>query len=238
MTTENKITGIGIGTGDSEYLTIKAIRALKKCDVIFTPQPHTDKKSMAYQICEGYIQDNCAIIAYDLPMIKGDLPNYDAYQKIISTILELYVAGKEIGVLCEGDPSFYGSFQYIAKLLADQAPDARIEIIAGISSPNVAAALLQTPLGSRNQAYITIPATMDSAQIHQCLAISGAKTIIKIGKNFSKIQQILIERNLIAQSYLICKASLPDQEIIPLTQEIKPDSVPYFSLIFIKATHD
>ena len=223
-----KLFGLGLGPGDPELLTLKALRILQASPVIAYPAPD-DGKSFARSIVAEYLDENQTEIPIIIPMRVERFPAktvYDAASKLIADYLD---AGRDVAVLCEGDPFFYGSFMYLFERLVGKY---EIEIVPGVSSLVASAAALQRPLAARNDILSVIPAPLDDEAILAHLAASDAVAIIKLGRHFERIKNLIEEAGLTASSGYLERVTLDNQKVKPLS-EAGDDSAPYFSMILI-----
>ncbi len=221
-----KIYGIGVGPGDPELITVKGLRILRSCGVV-AYQSAVGHSSVARSIVADYLRPDQIEVAYHLPRAL-EVAEAD-YDSAVAPILPYLEQGKDIGVICEGDPLLYGSFMYVFTRLQDKYP---IEVIPGVSSPVGAAAVLGLPLCYRQEVFKIVPATASSARLKQELSQLDACAIIKLSNNFTKVRSVLDELNLLKRALYIERATMPKQNIIPI-ELVDPNNVPYFSLILI-----
>lgn len=219
--------GLGVGPGDPELVTLKADRILRAAPVIAYPAPDTGA-SFARQIVSNSIAAHQIELPIIVPMRLDRFPARQTYDSASKAIAGHLTAGRDVAVLCEGDPFFYGSFMYLYERLADRFP---CEIVPGVSSMMAGAAALRRPLAARNDALCVIPGPLDDPEIAARLAVSEAAAIIKIGRHFKRIAALLDRLNLVTCSGYLERISLPNERILPLA-EAGPDA-PYFSMILI-----
>ena len=219
--------GLGVGPGDPELLTLKADRILRAAPVVAYPAPDTGP-SFARQIVAATLSDRQVEIPIVIPMRADRFPARQVYDNASQAIAGHLTDGRDVAVLCEGDPFFYGSFMYLYERLADRFP---CEIVPGVSSMMAGAAALRRPLAARNDVLGVIPGPLDDASIAAKLAATDAAAIIKIGRHFSRIVALLEELNLVACAGYLERVSLPEERILPLSQA--GPSAPYFSMILV-----
>jgi precorrin-2/cobalt-factor-2 C20-methyltransferase len=118
---------------------------------------------------------------------------------------------------------------YIFNRLCDRFS---IEVVPGISSVMASAAMLGVPITYRNDVFSIMPATLEAEILRDRLVFIDAAAIIKLGRHFAKVRNILDELGLLERALYIERATLPNQQIIPIT-EIDPEAVTYWSLILI-----
>lgn len=223
-----KLYGLGLGPGDPELLTLKALRLLQASPVVAYPAPD-DGPSFARSIVAEFLDEKQIEIPIVIPMRVERFPAksvYDLAAKEIATHLD---AGRDVAVLCEGDPFFYGSFMYLFERLAG---DYEIEIVPGVSSLMASAAALARPLAARNDVLTVIPAPLDDDAIEAKLAGSDAIAFIKLGRHFERVKNLIEKAGLTASSGYLERVTLANQKVMPLS-DVDNDRAPYFSIILI-----
>jgi precorrin-2/cobalt-factor-2 C20-methyltransferase len=222
-----QLYGIGVGPGDPELLTLKALRLLRAAPVISYPAPETGA-SFARCIVAQWLDAGKREIAIRFPMRPGPLPAaiYDEAAARLATVLD---EGVDIAFLCQGDPLFYGSFAGIYLRLAPRYP---VTIVPGVSSLTACAAAAGLPLVQRDATLSVIPATLGEDELIRRLTESEMAAVIKIGRHFAKLRRVLDELGLLDHAVYVERASLPNQRIAPLAT-IDPATVPYFAMALI-----
>ncbi|TRV12971.1 MAG: precorrin-2 C(20)-methyltransferase [Microcystis wesenbergii Mw_MB_S_20031200_S109] len=222
-----KLYGLGIGPGDPELLTLKAHRILTTVPVIAYPTLESGKV-LARAIVSDFIRPEQIEIPMPLPFSveRSSQPHYDIAAENIAEQLNL---GRDVAVLCVGDPMLYGTFMYIFNRLCDRFS---IEVVPGISSVMASAAMLGVPITYRNDVFSIMPATLEAEILRNRLVFIDAAAIIKLGRHFAKVRDILQELGLLERALYIERATLPNQQIIPIT-EVDPEAATYWSLILI-----
>ncbi|MFK5978947.1 MAG: precorrin-2 C(20)-methyltransferase [Rhizobiaceae bacterium] len=223
-----KLYGLGLGPGDPELLTLKSLRLLQASPVVAYPAPD-DGPSFARSIVAEFIDERQIEIPIIIPMRVERFPAksvYDAAAKEISAHLD---NGRDVAVLCEGDPFFYGSFMYLFERLAGSY---EIEIVPGVSSLMASAAALGRPLAARNDILTVIPAPLDDDEITSKLANSDAIAFIKLGRHFERVRNLIEDAGLTASSGYLERVTLDNQKVMPLS-DVDNDRAPYFSIILI-----
>ena len=152
MSPLGRLYGLGIGPGDPELLTLKAHRILTTVPVIAYPTLENGKV-LARAIVADFIRPDQIEIPMPLPFSveRSSQPYYDIAAEKIAEQLSL---GRDVAVLCVGDPMLYGSFMYILNRLAGRFA---IEVVPGISSVMASAAMLGVPITYRNIARSPFP---------------------------------------------------------------------------------
>jgi precorrin-2/cobalt-factor-2 C20-methyltransferase len=225
---EGTLYGIGIGPGDPELVTLKALRIARACPVLAYPAPEQGD-SLARRIMAPHLAGGQTEIAIRMPLSADRYPANAVYEQSSRDIAAHLRAGRDVAVLCLGDPFFYGSFMYLFARLADLH---KTVVVPGVTSLSAAAASLHMPLAARNDVLTVIPALLDDAAITARLAVTDAAAIVKLGRHFARIRALLATAGLLASARYVEHASFPHQRIVPL-DDVDPAQVPYFSLILV-----
>lgn len=223
-----KLYGLGIGPGDPELITLKALRLLQSADVVAYPAPETGD-SLARRIVAPHLKGGQTELAIRMPLTVARFPAQAVYEQAAGELATHLQQGRNIAVLCEGDPFLYGSFMYLFGRLAEKFP---VEVVPGVSSLTACAAALNHPLASRNDVLTVIPAPLDDETIAQKLLHTDAAAILKLGRHGPRIVALLRQLGLANRAHYIERATMAEQRILPL-DAVDPQSIPYFAMILV-----
>ena len=220
--------GLGLGPGDPDLITLKALKILQAVPVIAWPAPE-EGPSFARSIAEPHLPGGQSEISIRMPMRVERFPAQDVYDRASAEIAGHLSEGRDVAVLCEGDPFFYGSYMYLHARLAGRFPSV---VVPGVSSVMAAAAASGRPLSARNDIFTVLPGPLDDAEIERRLAHPGAFAIMKTGRHFPRIRALIGRLGLTARAVYAERVSLHGSErIVPLAQA--PETAPYFSMILL-----
>lgn len=226
--------GTGIGPGDPELITLKAWRRLQQVDVIAYPAPE-EGDSLARRIAAPHLPDGREEVALHIPFHPDPRHAEAAYDRAAALLAGVLASGKDVALLCEGDPFFYGSFMYIFGRLCDRFP---IEIIPGISSLMACASLARRPLVSRNECLMVSPATLsaDALQMRIRMAVESGDALVfmKLGRHFPKLRALLQEAGLWERAIYVERAGQAGEFFCPATA-METREIPYFAMLLIPA---
>ncbi|GAB4354814.1 MAG: precorrin-2 C(20)-methyltransferase [Cyanophyceae cyanobacterium] len=222
-----KLYGLGLGPGDPELLTLKAYRLLQTVPVVAYPCSE-DGTSVARSIVAQWLRSDQVEIPIPLPfrVQESAAPYYDRAALQLRHYLQ---QGQDVAVLCEGEPMLYGSFMYLLNRLSGHF---KIDVIPGISSTLASGSIAGHPLTYGNDILSIFPATLPVQILKTQLAQIDAAIIIKLGRHFHKIVDLLKELGLSDRALYLERISQPMQRILPLAT-VNPAEVPYWSLILI-----
>ncbi len=222
-----RLFGVGVGPGDPQLLTLKAASLIRQARHV-AYMVNGEGGSMARTIAAGFIAEGAHEIAISMPMRAGPEAVGAAYDAAAARIAGVLDEGRDVVVLCEGDPLFYGSFIYLQARLAGTAA---IEIVPGIASPMAGAAALGQPLCARDGTLTVLPATLAEPVLRERIAAADAAVIMKLGRNFAKLRRVLDELGLAEKAGFVERATWPDQRICRLADA--PNEPSYFALVIV-----
>jgi precorrin-2/cobalt-factor-2 C20-methyltransferase len=220
--------GLGVGPGDPELVTLKCLRLLRAAPVVAYPAP-PDAPSFARSIVARWLSPAQIEIAIRVPMEAARFPAQEVYDRAAQELAQHLDAGRDVAVLCQGDPFFYGSFMYLFGRLAERFP---VTIVPGVSSLTAAAAAARRPLAARDDGLVVLPATLPDDVLERRVAETEAAAIIKLGRHAARIRLLLVRIGLADHARYIERASLGNERVLPLA-EIDAAAAPYFSMILV-----
>ena len=218
--------GLGIGPGDPELITLKALRRLQAAPVLAYPAPE-DGESLARAIAAPHMPGGQTEIAIRMPLSVDRFPAEAVYDQAVEELAAHLNAGRDVAVLCEGDGFFYGSFMYLYARLADRFP---VEVVPGVSSLTACAARAGLALAAQRDVLTVLPAPLPEDKLAAALAGTEAVALIKVGRHLGKLRRVLGDAGLLETAVLVERATMAAERIRPLA-EISDDAAPYFSMI-------
>lgn len=222
---QGKLYGVGVGPGDSELLTVKAVRVIEKADVIAFPGKTKDE-SISYAIpadtVPGYAEKETLPI--ELPMTRDREKLKALHEKAVGRIENCLRIGKDVAFLTLGDPSIYSTYAYIDEKI--RADGFKTEIIPGVASFSAAAAKLYIPIALGSESVKIIAGLDQEPDID-----AENLVILKAGRHAGEIRDRLKTAGYKAS--MICNAGMRDEKIYPSIEDI-PEAESYFSLILAK----
>jgi precorrin-2/cobalt-factor-2 C20-methyltransferase len=229
--------GIGVGPGDPELLTIRAVRLIRESRVIayFAKK---GRRGHARAIVEQWLLPATEELPLFYPMTTevhfGDAAYrrevrafYDSAAETIALRLK---SGDDVALLCEGDPLFYGSFMHVFERLKESC---RISVCPGVTGMSGCWAAARAPITWGDDVLSVLPGTLDEAALVQRLRGTDAAVIMKLGSNFPKVRRAITEAGLIHRAIYIERGTMADERILPLIETAPDEPAPYFSLICV-----
>ncbi|MGB0695005.1 MAG: precorrin-2 C(20)-methyltransferase [Rhodospirillaceae bacterium] len=234
------LSGVGVGPGDPELLTIKALRIIAEADRLAYPA-NAEGHSLALSIVQPHLAGLGPKAGADivLPMrfLPGGGPEHPAYDTGAAEIRRALEAGQSVAFLCEGDPLFYGSFiQILDRLQASgdgPLPPYEVAVVPGVNAMAACAALVPHPLVTWEESLSVIPATLPEAALRARLDGVDAAVIMKLGRHLPKVAALLRDAGLADGAMVVVRAGLEGQAVLSLPEALEV-GVPYFSLLMAR----
>jgi len=231
-----RLFGVGLGPGDPELVTVKAARLIGAADVVaYHAARHG--RSNARAIAESFLRAGQIEEQLIYPVTTETTEHPGGYQGAID---EFYAAaaerlaahldaGRDVVVLAEGDPFFYGSYMHMHKRLAHRY---ETTVVPGVTSVSAASAVLGRPLMERDEVLTVLPGTLAPDELAARLAGTDSAAIMKLGRTFEGVREALTRSGRLADAWYVERATT-DRERHGRIAEIDPATVPYFSLALI-----
>ena len=224
--------GIGVGPGDPELLTMKAVKAIQKVDIIIAPKTEKKDGSVALNIARPYLKDEVRIVYQVFPMVKGFETDDAAWKQNKEEILGFLEEGKNVAFLTLGDAMFFSTYIYVFRLLEKEG--VRIETIPGIPAFIAMGSHLGWPIVEGDDVLSVIPATAGTEKIEKALSVSDNVVLMKVYKNFPEVAELLEKNAMLDHAVMISRCGLPDEERIDDIRARKSQPVNYLSTILAR----
>lgn len=227
---QGKLYGVGVGPGDPELLTLKALRLIKENEVISVPGKDI-QASVAYQIVKGAYEelDEKTLIPVAMPMTKDPQVLKANHDKAADQVESYLKEGKNVVFLTLGDTTVYSTYLYVHKRILERGYEA--EIVSGITSFCAVAARLNMGLVEADQPLHVIPATYKAQEMDEILKLPGTKVLMKTGKKMKQVKESIEKSG--QKAVMIENCGMPSEKIYRSAEEIPEDSG-YYSLIIVK----
>lgn len=224
--------GIGVGPGDPELLTVKAIKVMREVDVIIAPKTEKKEDSVALSIARPYLKQDVKIVKQVFPMVVNFEQSPEAWESNKNEILIMLQAGKKVAFLTLGDPMLYSTYIYVFRLLEQAGYP--IETIPGITAFCAIGSKLGYPLVEGNDILSIIPATADMERIKRVMAVTDNVVMMKVYKNFPEVVDALSENDMSENAVMVSRCGLPEEELIQDLQAERGKKVNYLSTILAR----
>jgi precorrin-2/cobalt-factor-2 C20-methyltransferase len=231
-----RLMGVGVGPGDPELVTLKALRALASAAVI-TYFAKAGRDSHARAIAADHLRSGTIELPLEYP-VTTELPKCSAgyrdaignfYDGAAAKIAAHLDAGLTVAVLCEGDPLFYGSYMHLHARLA---PRFATEIVAGVSGMAGCWSAAAMPIAQGDDVFTVLPATLGEAELARRLADADAAVVMKVGRHLPKLRRALQASGRLHRALYVERGTMAEAKIVPLAAKCD-DEAPYFAVVLL-----
>ncbi|PIU53609.1 MAG: precorrin-2 C(20)-methyltransferase [Deltaproteobacteria bacterium CG07_land_8_20_14_0_80_60_11] len=234
MTTKTgTLYGIGVGPGDPELITLKALKVLQGVPHIFASCSTKNTYSLALSIVRRHL-NGAGIEHLPFPMTKDPQALASAWEQNARRVLEVLATGSDAAFVTLGDPLTYSTFGYLLKTLKRLNPEVGIVTIPGITSYSAAAALTHIPLTEGEESFYLVSGAMGAARLKEVIDKSDNIVILKTYRYFGEIYQVLEDLDLLDRTTCISRCGLEGETVVENLRDLKGQELPYLSMVIIK----
>ena len=219
--------GLGVGPGDPELLTLKAVRILKEADVIAVPDKGSGEKT-ALHIVEAYIQGK-PLLPCATPMVRDQQVLDTAHHRIADSICALLGEGKTVAFITLGDPTVYSTYMYVHRRVLERGYEA--VLVPGVPSFCAVAARLGQSLCEQSERLMIVPAS--HKDIGDCLDADANLVFMKAGREIGALREALRARGLLEKASLVANCGMEGEQVFPRFADM-PEDTGYFSVVLVK----
>lgn len=206
--------GLGVGPGDPDLLTLKAIKTLQHVSVVFAAAASKNNYSLAVEIASPHLKQSTPVKHLDFPMTRDKEVLADAWEKNGHQVAEALKNGKDAAFITLGDPLIYSTFGYILEAVQKAHPKIPIKIIPGITSYQAGAAATGRVLVEGNESLVVISGVIGVERLKQVIDRTDCVVMLKVYRNYGEILDALNELDLTAGSVLVSRCGLHGEEIV------------------------
>ncbi|MFQ5963605.1 MAG: precorrin-2 C(20)-methyltransferase [Candidatus Scalinduaceae bacterium] len=225
--------GIGVGPGDNELLTLKAVRIIKYVDCIFVPKADSKESSLALEIARDVVTGK-RIVEQVYPMVRDKAKLNTAWLKAANEITYEIGLGNNVAYLTIGDPLTFSTYCYLLQHLSKLIPSHNIHTIPGITSYNAAACLANFPLIEQDEKLAVVPISKDVSELRPILNNFETIVLMKVAKKLNEIIELLEEMRLIDHSLFASYVGFKNEFITHDLNSLRKSGKGYLSVIIVK----
>ena len=223
---QGKLWGVGVGPGDPELLTLKAVRVISQADVVLVPESK-GSDNVALTIAGAYIKGK-EVRKISTPMVRDQAVLDQAFEEAADTIGALLDQDKQVVFLTLGDPCVYSTYMYIHERIL--ARGYAVEVVPGIPSFCAAAARLNLSLCQGSEPLLILPASHNQLDL---LDVPANKVLMKAGRSILDLKQVLQDRGELEKASMVENCTMEGEHIYPHMKDLETPSG-YFSLVIVK----
>lgn len=226
--------GVGVGPGDPELLTLKALRIIQAAPVLCVPQSETRSDSYALGIIWEYLDmDKQEILRLPFPV---DDPEGAAgvWQSGAATLSQRLYQGQDVAFVTEGDPMLFSTFSYVLDAIKADHPSLPVEIVPGVSSVMAAAASSGVPLATHGQRLAVLPTVYGIDDLAQAIASYDTIVLMKVNRELLHALDNLDNLGLAGKTVYVRRVTTPGERVVDDVTQLTEQDIDYFSLLIVK----
>ncbi|KFL87583.1 Cobalt-precorrin-2 C20-methyltransferase [Acetobacter malorum] len=226
---------VGVGPGDPDLMTLRAVKILQAAPAVAYFCRH-DTQGHARRIAQAHIAPTTQEIRLAYPFtteISVKDPAYHTdmnafYDRCAQDLAIVLEQGKDVALLCEGDPFLYGSSMYLFDRLRSRF---ETQVVPGISAMSGCWSQAARPMTHGDDVLCVLPATMPEEDLAHWLEKADAAVVMKIGRNMPKLRKALTQAGRLPEAVYVERGTQPEARCLPLAEQEGP--APYFSLALV-----
>ena len=224
---------VGVGPGDPELLTLRALRVLQACATILHPGPRDDE-GFAIEVVAPFLRPGQTVRGMALAMRRGPDDGTVGYGRVATASVAEARAGRTSAFLTEGDPMLFGTGAYVVEEMRKLAPEVPVEVVPGVSSIGAAAARLGWPLARKDEILTICPATYHAEDLGALLDRPGPLCFLKAAAILPELIRELKSRGRLGDAALVEKVGRPDERIVRDLADAPEAGLSYFCLVLVR----
>lgn len=234
--TGGRLHGVGLGPGDPDLLTVKATRCLAETRIV-AYFAKAGRCGIARTVAAPWLRDDAVEEPLHYPVtteLAFDGEDYVAalrtfYAEAAGRLAAHLSAGRDVALLCEGDPLFYGSFMHLYVRLRDRFP---VTIVPGVTGMSGCWTAAGEPMTWGDDVLSVLPGTLAAGPLRDRLAACDAAVIMKLGRNLPKVRAALRAAGLLDRAVYVERGTTAGERVMPLADK-RDDEAPYFATVLV-----
>jgi precorrin-2/cobalt-factor-2 C20-methyltransferase len=233
---QGTLYGLGVGPGDPELITLKALNILKSVPVVFAAGSTKNDYSLALNVVERHLPAGTQVSMLGFPMTDDEAVLQVAWRDNARQVLAVLDSGRDAAFVTIGDPLTYSTYAYLLRTLKEMAPAAKVATVPGVTAYHAAAARLNLPLVESKQSLLVVSGVSDPAEIPRLAACGDTIVIMKTYRNFDRILDALEELPGSRRTFSVSQCGLEGERIQEDAASLRGHKMPYLSLVIVKGT--
>lgn len=219
--------GVGVGPGDPELLTLKALRILREADVVAVPDKG-DGEGTAMNIVKDYIQGK-NVLRCVTPMVRDKERLAEAYDRIAEDLCAQLAQGRTVAFITLGDPTVYSTYVYVHQRVLERGFEA--VLVPGVPSFCAVAARLNMSLCEHSERLLIVPAS--HRDVEDCLKVDANLVFMKAGREIGALRDKLAAHGLLERASMVSRCGMEGEEVFPRFGDMEREAG-YFSVVVVK----
>jgi precorrin-2/cobalt-factor-2 C20-methyltransferase len=226
--------GIGVGPGDPELLTLKAVRVINHVDVIFAASSIKNRHSLAVEIARPHISEHADIRMLPFQMSNNEDEKETLWEENARVIMAELEQGKNVAFLTLGDALTYSTYGYLIRIIQQKNPGIPIRSIPGITSYLAAASRMNMPLVEGEESLLITSGARGGKALRKFSGCAENVVLLKTYRNIKDINDALAEAGLLKNSRGVSRCGRAGEKIFEDVTDLEKQKPDYWSLIIAK----
>ncbi len=226
--------GVGVGPGDPELVTLKALKLLRRVPVICVPKRGISADSYALGIVGHLLdRDRQEVLELVFPMTKDRARLEAAWKEAARQVSVRLVRGLDCAFITEGDPTVYSTFMHLMGTVRQSLPHVVVEVVPGVSSVTAVAARVGWSLAEGDERIAIIPATYEDQLLRESLERFDTVVLMKVNSAWDRLAPLLEELDLLDRAVYVARASSPQEEVVWDVRSLAGRKLDYLSIVLV-----
>ena len=226
--------GVGVGPGDPELMTLKAVRVLREVDAVFAAGHERSGRSHALEIARAHVPPGCPVEVLAFRHTFEGVESREAHRAHARAVARVLREGRSAAFLTLGDPLTYSTFTYLLEALRDLEPDAPVEVVPGVTSFAAAAAEACIPLVEGDESLAVVSAARGTGALERGLEAAENVVVMKPYRNTGAVCRVLETRGLGPGTWFASRCSRPGSRVDQGLEAARSPDNGYLSLFLVK----
>jgi precorrin-2/cobalt-factor-2 C20-methyltransferase len=226
--------GVGVGPGDPELLTRKAVRILNEVDRVLYPAEAHGGPSFSQRIIAPLNLPEAKCQAVYMGMSRDRATDLQTYETVVDDIAQAIRQGQSVAWITQGDPLFYSTFIHLYEEMQDRFPEVPIEIVPAVTSPLAAAAMAGVPVSRLDEKVAVVPAVYGLEELPALLDTFATVFLMKVNGVFDQLLDTLRCLPDPVQAVYLERVGTPEARMVTDLETLRGQKLPYFSLVLLR----
>jgi len=229
-----KFYGLGVGPGDPDLITVKALRILQEADILCVPRSSSDKESLALQVVQGVIKKEFEFLDLSFPMSRDRSVLEESWAAAGEAVAKKILQGQGVAFVTIGDPMFYSTYGYLLDYIRKNYPEIETETVPGVMAMSACTSLVGIPLTEGDESLVVLPAAYGLEELEEALRKFDNVVLMKVNRKMEEVRGLLERLGMQGKALYFSRCGYSDQYVTDNLDSLEGRKLDYMSLLIIK----